>query len=123
MVVTSKKSNVPMQGDIIKINLDPKQGHEQKGYRPYICLSHHLVSDYANIAVFAPISNTSRQYPLYIPMKETKLTGVVLLDQLVAIDYNAREWSYVETVDDKFLDELLEKVVVIFQNNNLEGTS
>jgi mRNA interferase MazF len=39
-----------VQGDIIKINLDPKQGHEQKGKRPYICLSHHLVSDYANIA-------------------------------------------------------------------------
>jgi len=54
---------IPMQGDIIKINLDPKQGHEQKGYRPYICLSHHLVSDYANIAIFAPISNTQRQYP------------------------------------------------------------
>jgi mRNA interferase MazF len=54
-------NNIPTQGDIIKINLDPKQGHEQKGYRPYICLSHHLVSDYANIAVFAPISNTLRQ--------------------------------------------------------------
>jgi hypothetical protein len=54
-------NNVPMQGDIIKINLDPKQGHEQKGYRPYICLSHHLVSDYANIAIFAPISNTIRK--------------------------------------------------------------
>jgi mRNA-degrading endonuclease toxin of MazEF toxin-antitoxin module len=42
-------NNVPQQGDIIRINLDPKQEHEQKGYRPYICLSHHLVSDYANI--------------------------------------------------------------------------
>ena len=106
-----------MQGDIIKINLDPKQGHEQKGYRPYICLSHHFVSDYANIAVFAPISNTSRQYPLYIPLKETKTTGVVLLDQLVTIDFNARKWSYVETVDNGFLDELLKTVIVVFQNN------
>jgi hypothetical protein len=26
-------NNVPMQGGIIKINLDLKQGHEQKGYR------------------------------------------------------------------------------------------
>ena len=109
---------IPMQGDIIKINLDPKQGHEQKGYRPYICLSHHLVSDYANIAIFAPISNTSRQYPLYVPLKETKSTGVVLLDQLVTIDYNARQWNYVETVGNNFLDELLKTVVVIFQNNN-----
>ena len=113
-------NNVPMQGDIIKINLDPKQGHEQKGYRPYICLSHHLVSDYANIAVFAPISNTVRRYPLYIPLKETKITGVVLLDQLVTIDYNARQWNYVETIGNDFLDELLKKVIVVFQNNNFE---
>ena len=113
--------NVPMQGDIIKINLDPKQGHEQKGYRPYICLSHHLVSDYANIAVFAPISNTTRQYPLYIPLINTRSKGVVLLDQLVTIDYNARQWDYVETVKNEFLDELLKKVIVIFQNNNDAG--
>jgi mRNA interferase MazF len=111
---------VRMQGDIIKINLDPKQGHEQKGYRPYICLSHHLVSDYANIAVFAPISNTSRQYPLYIPLKDTKSTGAVLLDQLVTIDYNARQWSYIETIGNDLLNELLEKVVVVFQRNNSE---
>jgi len=111
-------NNVPMQGDIIKINLDPKQGHEQKGYRPYICLSHHLVSDYANIAVFAPISNTSRQYPFYVPLEKTKSTGVVLLDQLVTIDYNARQWNYIETVDNDFMNELLKKVVVIFQSNN-----
>jgi mRNA interferase MazF len=112
-------NNVPMQGDIIKINLNPKQGHEQKGYRPYICLSHHLVSDYANIAVFAPISNTSRQYPLYVPLEKTKSTGSVMLDQLVTIDYNARQWSYVETVSDEFLDELLKKVVVVFQRNKV----
>ena len=111
-------NNVPMQGDIIKINLDPKQGHEQKGYRPYICLSHHLVSDYANIAVFAPISNTTRNYPLYVPLKKSKSTGAVLLDQLVTIDYKARHWSYVETVDNDFLDVLLKKVVVIFQSND-----
>jgi mRNA interferase MazF len=110
-------NNIPTQGDIIKINLDPKQGHEQKGYRPYICLSHHLVSDYANIAIFAPISNTLRQYPLYVPLNATKSTGAVLLDQLVTIDYNARDWNYVETVSDTFLQELLKKVIVVFQSN------
>ena len=111
-------NNVPMQGDIIRIDLNPKQGHEQKGYRPYICLSHHLVSDYANIAIFAPISNTTRRYPLYVSLEKTISSGVVLLDQLVAIDYNARQWDYVETVCNDFLVELLKKVVVIFQSNN-----
>ena len=109
---------IPLQVDIIKINLDPKQGHEQKGFRPYICLSHHLVSDFANIAIFAPISTTRRQYPLYIPLEEgAKSTGVVLLDQLVTIDYNARQWSYVETVGNGFLDKLLKTTLVVFQKN------
>jgi len=111
-------NNVPMQGDIIKIDLNPKQGHEEKGYRPYICLSHHLVSDYANIAIFAPISNTTRRYPLYVRLEKTISSGFVLLDQLVAIDYNARRWDYAETVCNDFLVELLKNVVVIFQSNN-----
>ncbi|GHV02764.1 mRNA interferase PemK [Spirochaetia bacterium] len=109
---------VPMQGDIIKINLDPKKGHEQAGYRPYICLSHKLISNYANIAVFAPISNTKRRYPLYIPLKDTETTGVILLDQLVTIDYNARQFRYIETIPGGFLKNLLDTVVLVFQNND-----
>ncbi|MCL1843660.1 MAG: type II toxin-antitoxin system PemK/MazF family toxin [Defluviitaleaceae bacterium] len=42
-------NGVPVQGDIIKINLNPKQGHEQQGYRPYICLSNKIISDIAKI--------------------------------------------------------------------------
>ena len=105
------------QGDIVKLNLDPKQGHEQQGYRPYICLSYHGVSAYANIAVFAPISNTQRSYPLYVPLKGTVSSGKVLLDQLVTIDYNARNYHYIETVPEPLMDELLIKVKVIFQKN------
>ena len=90
----AKPARIPLQGDIIKINLDPRKGHEQAGYRPYICLSNKMISDYANIAIFAPISSTSRKYPLYIPLQKTKTTGNVLLDQLVTIDYNARDFRF-----------------------------
>jgi len=107
----------PMQGDIIKINLDPKKGQEQAGYRPYICLSNKIVSDYANIAIFAPISGTNRKYPLYIPLQKTKTTGNVLLDQLVTIDYNARDFNYIETVPNALLKQLLSVTVMIFQPN------
>ena len=106
-----------MQGDIIKINLDPKKGHEQAGYRPYICLSNKIVSDYANIAIFAPISNTERKYPLYIPLQKTKTTGYVLLDQLVTIDYTARNFRFVETVPSALLRQILSITVMVFQPN------
>lgn len=108
----------PLQGDIIRINLNPKLGHEQQGYRPYICLSNKIISDIANIAVFAPISNTSRQYPLYIKLQGTQTTGSVLLDQVVAIDYNARNFEFVESVPEDVIMELLTKVVLLFQPND-----
>lgn len=103
------------QGSIIKINLDPKQGHEQKGYRPYICLSHSVVTKYSNIAIFAPISNTKRDYPFYVSLKDTKTTGKVLLDQLVTIDFNARDYRYIEDISDGLLTDLLARVKVLFE--------
>ena len=108
---------VPVQGDIIKVNLSPKKGHEQEGYRPYICLSNKIISDIANIAVFAPISNTKRQYPLYIKLENLKTTGSVMLDQLVTIDYNARDFKFVESAPQEVIEDLLAKVVLVFQAN------
>ena len=112
------RRKTPLQGDIIKINLDPKKGHEQAGYRPYLCLSNKIISDYANIAIFAPISSTERKYPLYIPLLKTKTTGNVLLDQLVTIDYNARDFRFVETISSALLQQMLSIVVMVFQPNN-----
>ena len=112
--------NTPMQGDIIRINLNPKKGHEQQGYRPYICLSNRIISDNANIAVFAPISQTKRQYPMYIALKDTLTNGVVMLDQLVTIDYNARDFEYVESVPSSILANLLHIVPLVFQPNNVD---
>ena len=116
----SRPVRIPLQGDIIKINLGSKKGHEQSGFRPYICLSNKIVSDYANIAIFAHISNTSRKYPLYLPLQKTKTSGSVLLDQLVTIDYNARDFHYVETIPDALLRQLLSVTVLIFQLNSEE---
>ena len=103
------------QGTIIKINLDPKEGHEQRGYRPYVCLSHSVVQNYSNIAIFAPISNTKRDYPFYVPLEGTKSTGKVLLDQPVTIDFRARKYKFVEDIADSLLIELLSRVKVIFE--------
>jgi len=108
----------PVQGDIIKIDLNPKKGHEQQGYRPYICLNNKIISDMANIAIFAPISSTKRNYPLYIKLQGTKTTGSVLLDQVVTVDYNARKFEFIESVPNDVIAELLEKVVLLFQPNN-----
>ena len=107
-----------MQGDIVKVGVGRGKGHEPMGYRPFICLSNELVSRFANIAVFAPISTTERQYPLYVQLEPgLETSGVVMLDQLVTIDYSARKATYVETISERFLDRLLETVVLVFQKD------
>jgi mRNA interferase MazF len=55
---------------------------------------------------------------LYVSLRGTQSTGVVLLDQLVTIDYNARQFNFIETVPGDFMKKLLEIVMVVFQNNN-----
>jgi mRNA interferase MazF len=40
-----------------------------------------------------------------------------MLDQLVTIDYNVRDFRYVETVSNPFLEKLLGTVVLVFQKN------
>ena len=109
---------VPVQGEIVKVGIGCGKGHEPMGYRPFICLSNEMISRFANIAVFAPISTTERKYPLYIPLEPgLETSGVAMLDQLITIDYSARHAVYVETVSEAFLERLLETVVLIFQKD------
>lgn len=103
------------QGSIIKLNLDPKMGHEQSGYRPYLCLSHGIVNKYSNVAIFAPISNTERVYPFYVELQGINTTGKVLLDQLVTIDFDSRGFRYVENIPDGLLVNLLGRVKALFE--------
>ena len=106
---------VPQQGDIIKLDLNPRKGHEQQGFRPVIVLSNNIVSRYTNVVITAPISTTRRRLPLYQNLPDNLITkGTVLLDQLVTLDYKARSFQFVEKVSPDFLLQLLNVTQRIF---------
>ena len=106
---------VPQQGDIIKLDLNPRKGHEQQGFRPVIVLSNNIISQYTNVVITAPISTTQRRLPLYRDLPENLITkGTVLLDQLVTLDYKARHFHFVEKVSSDFLLQLLNVTQRIF---------
>ena len=108
-------NGVPQQGDIIAIDLDPRMGHEQQGFRPVIVLSNNIVSQYTNVVIAAPISTTKRRLPLYFNLPDNLNTkGTVLLDQLVTLDYNARSFKFMEKVSSDFLSQLLNITQRIF---------
>jgi len=108
-------NDIPQQGDIIKVDLNPRKGHEQKGFRPVIVLSNNIVSQYTNVVIAAPISTTQRRLPLYRDLPENLNTkGTVLLDQLVTLDYKARSFQFIEKVPSYFLLQLLNVAQRIF---------
>ena len=108
-------NGVPQQGDIIKLDLNPRMGYEQQGFRPVIILSNDIVSRYTNVVIAAPISTTQRRLPLYHNLPDNLNTkGTVLLDQLVTLDYNARSFKFIEKVPSDFLAKLLDITRRIF---------
>jgi mRNA interferase MazF len=108
-------NRVPQQGDIIAIDLDPRMGHEQQGFRPVIILSNNIVSQYTHVVIVAPISTTQRRLPLYHNLPDNITTkGTVLLDQLVTLDYKARSFKFIEKVPYDFLAKLLNVARRIF---------
>ena len=108
-------NGVPQQGDIIKLNLNPRMGHEQQGFRPVIVLSNNIIARYTNVIIAAPVSTTQRSLPLYRGLPDGLTTrGTVLLDQLITLDYKARSFQFVETVHQEFLLQLLDVTRRIF---------
>jgi len=96
---------VPEKGDFVSVSFDPQSGHEQKGRRPAIVVSNFLFNKATGLAIVCPITNTNRKIPFHLAVpKSSSLTGFVMVEQVKAIDYNARNAKFIE----KATDELLE---------------
>ena len=97
------------QGDIITLSLDPSKGHEQKGYRPVLVVSNDVYNGKTSFRVIVPISNTTRNFSLYVPLDgRTDTQGKILADQMRTIDITARKGQKIETLPDDILDAVLE---------------
>lgn len=107
------------QGDIIKVNLNPKAGHEQAGYRPAVVISNNTFNKMARLAILCPITNTKNNFPLHIPLDErTKTTGVILCEHIRAVDLEARPYIFVEKLPDDILENVVDIVFAEIEKEN-----
>ena len=97
------------QGDIIIVDFDPSVGHEQQKTRPALVVSTNKYQKYCgHFAIVCPISHAN-DFPLNIPLPDgLKTTGKVLCGHLRYMDINARNYRYVESVDQAFLNYILQ---------------
>lgn len=99
------------QGDIIKINFNPQLGHEQAGFRPAVVVSNDFFNRQLNLAIVCPISNTTYDFPLNIPLDErTKTTGSVLCQHVRTLDLVARQYSFIEKLPKDILIEVIDTI-------------
>ena len=102
----------PLQGDIIIVSFDPRMGHEQKGKRPGVIVSncdYHAGTN--GIALVCPITNSIRDFPMHVKLDDrTHTTGVIMCEQLLCIDLEARKSEYVEAIPEDILDEVIDLI-------------
>ena len=105
------------QGDIIKVNLSPRKGHEQDGYRPVLVVSGNKFNKMSqNIAVVCPITSTNKPYPFHVELdSNTKTYGSILCDHVISLDIVARGYSYIESVSDEILDSVLSRLNILIE--------
>jgi mRNA interferase MazF len=90
---------LPDAGDITWVEFDPVLGSEQAGRRPALVLTSRIYHESSRRAFVCPITRTIRHWPSEVSLPEgLKTKGVVLVDQIRAIDRAQRMFEIVETV-------------------------
>lgn len=107
------------RGDIYKIDLDPTTGREQRGHRPVLVISADAFNAATGLPVILPITNGGdfvRRIGFAVPLTGLNTTGVVRCDQPRVLDIAARNGRKTESLPQELLDEVLAKVVTIFES-------
>jgi mRNA interferase MazF len=105
---------VPDAGDIIKIDLDPRTGHEQGGWRPALVLSPKIYNAKTGLAVVVPITNREKGYSFEVPLPvQIRTTGVVLADAIKNVDWRARNAKYTDTAPADVMKAVRERLMAL----------
>jgi mRNA interferase ChpB len=100
------------------VSLDPTQGHEQRGRRPILVISPAAFNTATRLPVILPITNGgafTRRIGFAVPISGMQTTGVVRCDQPRVLDIAARHGCKVDTLPSPILDEVLARVITIFE--------
>ena len=107
------------RGEIWHVDLDPTKGHEQRGKR-FVLIVSPAAFNRRGLPVVLPVTtvgNVARNTGFAVSLMGagTATTGVVQCDQPRTIDMRARNGKRVENAPDHIIDEVMAKVITIFE--------
>jgi len=105
---------LPNQGDIIVLDFNSQTGHERSGRRSALVVSNNSYHKFTNnLAMVCPITNTISDFPLHVKLDgRTATTGVIMCEQVKALDLPARRAEKKETLPEDLLREVTERVIL-----------
>ncbi|MCA3563263.1 MAG: type II toxin-antitoxin system ChpB family toxin [Methylocystis sp.] len=107
------------RGDIWRVGLNPAKGREQANPR-YVLVLTPRAFNALGTPIVAPITiggNFARERGFAVPLSGagTNAAGVVLCNQLRALDLKARGAQFSEKVPDSIMDDVLARVQPLFE--------
>ena len=107
------------RGEVWHVDLEPTQGREQAGAR-YVLVVTDALFNKVGIPIVAPITSGGefarfRGFAVSLSGAGTRSNGVVLCNQLRAVDLKARGGKFIERVPDFVMDEVLARVATFFE--------
>ncbi len=108
------------RGEIYLVSLDPTSGREQQGTRPVLVVSPTPFNRVTRIPIVLPITSggdfaRTKGFAVSLSGAGTETTGVIRCDQPRALDLAARRARKLESVPDLIMNEVLAKLIPIFE--------
>lgn len=75
-----------IRGEIWLVNLDPTVGSEIRKSRPCVIVSPPELNRYLRTVIVAPMTSKSLAAPFRVPVTHAGTKGLIVLDQLRAVD-------------------------------------
>ncbi len=108
------------RGEIYLVSLDPAAGHEQQGTRPVLIVSSNEFNRLNRVPIIVPITSGgayARNAGLAVSLigAGTRTTGVVLCNQVRALDVTARNGRRLEILPNALIAEILARLTTFFE--------
>jgi mRNA-degrading endonuclease toxin of MazEF toxin-antitoxin module len=107
------------RGDIYHVDLNPTQGHEQRGARYVMIISPQEFNVRFNtpwVCSISPGRNLPRNAGFAVQLDDsTRVRGVILCNQVRAIDMRARNGKYIETPPAWIVEEVVARLQTFLQ--------
>lgn len=113
------KRGVAERGDVLHVDLDPTKGREQQGKRFVVVLSPADFNRFG-LALVCPVTQGgefAREHGFAVSLSAAgaKTQGVVLCHQARTLDYKERNATWIETLPEEVVEEILARVGTLLE--------